>query len=83
MMGKLSSHTHECPRCGMRWECGEANYQDECPYPTKTLSRSAGLKDRQELRLYGKSKNEHKLETVTYQRGKQLTSGPRSIPFEG
>ena len=36
-MSKLSTHTHECPRCGMRWECGEANYQDECPYPLKTL----------------------------------------------
>jgi len=22
---------------GMRWECGEANCQDECPYPIKTL----------------------------------------------
>ena len=31
------THTHECPRCGMRWECGEANYQDECPYPPTTL----------------------------------------------
>ena len=37
IMGQLSSHTHECPRCGMRWECGEANYQDECSYPIKTL----------------------------------------------
>jgi len=36
MMGELSTHTHECPRCGTRWECGEANYQDECPYPIKT-----------------------------------------------
>src|SRR6266446_5250893 len=36
-MSKLSTHTHECPRCGMHWECGEANYQDECPYPLKTL----------------------------------------------
>jgi hypothetical protein len=36
-MGKLSTHTHECPRCGAKWECGEANYQDECPYPIKTL----------------------------------------------
>jgi hypothetical protein len=34
-MGKLSSYTHECPRFGMRWECGEAKYQDECPYPIK------------------------------------------------
>jgi hypothetical protein len=31
------THTHECPRCGTKWECGDANYQDECPYPTKTL----------------------------------------------
>ena len=83
IMGELSSHTHECPRCGMRWECGEANYQDECPYRIKTHCTKCRAKDRQELRLYGKSKNEHKLETVTYQRGKQLTSGPRSIPFEG
>jgi hypothetical protein len=36
MMGELSTHTHECPRCGAKWECGEANYQDECPYPIKT-----------------------------------------------
>jgi hypothetical protein len=21
----------------MKWECGEANYRDECPYPSKTL----------------------------------------------
>jgi hypothetical protein len=35
MMGELSTHTHECPRCGAKWECGEANYQDECPYPIK------------------------------------------------
>jgi len=31
------THTHECPSCGARWECGEANYQDECPYPTRLL----------------------------------------------
>lgn len=31
------AHQHECPNCGKRWECGEANYQDECPYPTRTL----------------------------------------------
>ena len=31
------THIHECPRCGTQWECGEANYQDECPYPTKIL----------------------------------------------
>jgi len=37
IMGKLSTHTHECPRCGAKWECGEANYQDECPYPIKTV----------------------------------------------
>jgi hypothetical protein len=30
--------------------------------PSKRIARSAGLKDRQELRLYGKSKKEHKLE---------------------
>ena len=36
-MGTLSTHTHECPRCGAKWECGEANYQDECPHPVKTL----------------------------------------------
>ncbi len=40
------AHEHECPNCGERWECGEANYQDECPYPTRVLclkcwSRSA------------------------------------------
>ncbi len=37
IMGKLSTHTHECPRCGAKWKCGEANFQDECPYPIKTL----------------------------------------------
>jgi hypothetical protein len=31
------AHVHECPTCGKRWECGDANYQDECPYPTRTL----------------------------------------------
>jgi hypothetical protein len=36
-MNKLASHTHECPRCHRKWECGEANYQDECPYPLETL----------------------------------------------
>src|SRR5216683_1828585 len=30
--------------------------------PSRRFARSAGLKDRQELHLYGKSKNEHKLE---------------------
>jgi hypothetical protein len=37
MGSRPMTHTHECPRCGAKWECGEANYQDECPYPTKTL----------------------------------------------
>jgi hypothetical protein len=36
IVGKLSSYAHECPRCAMRWECGETDYHDECPYPTKT-----------------------------------------------
>src|SRR6266849_3172413 len=36
-MSELSTHTHECPRCGAQWQCGEANYQDECPYPIKTI----------------------------------------------
>ncbi len=31
------THMHECPNCGVTWECGEANYQDECPYPTRVL----------------------------------------------
>ncbi len=31
------AHMHECPNCGVQWECGDANYQDECPYPTRTL----------------------------------------------
>jgi hypothetical protein len=31
------THMHECPSCGATWECGEANYQDECPYPTRVL----------------------------------------------
>jgi hypothetical protein len=35
-MSKLSTHIHECPCCGVKWECGEANYQDECPYPINT-----------------------------------------------
>ncbi len=30
-------HTHQCPRCGTTWECDDANYQDECPYPTEIL----------------------------------------------
>lgn len=36
-MGELSTHTHQCPCCGAKWECGEANYQDECPYPINTV----------------------------------------------
>jgi hypothetical protein len=36
-MGELSTHTHECPCCGVKWEGGEANYQDECPYRLKTV----------------------------------------------
>src|SRR5207253_1387762 len=35
--GSRITHTHQCPRCGTTWECGEANYQDECPYPNSTL----------------------------------------------
>ncbi len=31
------THTHECPQCGSQWECGDANYQDECPFPLKIL----------------------------------------------
>lgn len=31
------THMHECPNCGAQWECGDANYQDECPYPTRVL----------------------------------------------
>ena len=45
IMGKLSTHTHECPRCGAKWECGEANYQEECPYPIKTLCTKCWAKD--------------------------------------
>jgi hypothetical protein len=45
IMGKLSAHTHECPRCGAKWECGEANYQDECPYPLKTLCTKCWAKE--------------------------------------
>jgi hypothetical protein len=45
IMGKLSTHTHECPCCGAKWECGEANYQDECPYPIKTLCTKCWAKD--------------------------------------
>jgi hypothetical protein len=36
-MGNVGTHTHECPRCGTTWECDDGNYQDECPYPVKTL----------------------------------------------
>jgi hypothetical protein len=45
-MGKLSTHTHECPCCGTKWECGEANYQDECPYPIKTLCTKCWSKEK-------------------------------------
>jgi len=31
------AHTHRCPHCGARWECNDANYQDECPYPTEVV----------------------------------------------
>ena len=36
-MGTLSTHTHECPCCGTKWECDDGNYQDECPCPLETL----------------------------------------------
>ena len=65
-MGKLSSHTHECPRCGMRRECGEANYQDECPYPIKTHCTKcwaqAVPRKCQETPLYLERRNQRKLE---------------------
>ena len=31
------AHVHTCPNCGAQWECGDANYQDECAKPTRTL----------------------------------------------
>jgi hypothetical protein len=62
MMGKLSSHAHECPRCGMRWERGGQIIRTSARILSRHIARSAGLKDGQELRLYGKSKNERKLE---------------------
>jgi hypothetical protein len=61
-VGKLSTHTHECPRCGMKWECGEANYQDECPYPLKTLCTKCSAKLFQETPLYLERRNQRKLE---------------------
>jgi hypothetical protein len=45
IMAELSTHTHECPRCGTKWECGEANYQDVCPYPIKTLCTRCWAKE--------------------------------------
>jgi hypothetical protein len=30
-------HMRQCPQCGAQWECGDANYQDECPFPTGIL----------------------------------------------
>ena len=45
IMGKFSTHTHECPRCRAKWECGNVNYQDECPYPIKTLCTKCWAKD--------------------------------------
>src|SRR6266852_8041887 len=55
IMGKLSTHTHECPRCGAKWECGEANYQDECPYPIKTLCTKCWAKETPKDRRLGDS----------------------------
>ena len=49
-MSKLSTHTHECPRCGVKWECGEANYQDECPYPISILCTRCWAKETAEDR---------------------------------
>jgi hypothetical protein len=39
-------HTHECPRCGTKWECDDGNYQDECPYPLKTLCTKCWTKQK-------------------------------------
>ena len=30
-------HTHDCPKCGATWECGDANYQDECAFSNEAL----------------------------------------------
>jgi hypothetical protein len=50
-MGKLSTHTHECPCCGAKWECGEANYQDECPYPNQDALHEMLVQEDAEKRL--------------------------------
>ena len=46
--GKSMPHTHECPRCGTKWECDDGNYQDECPYPLKTLCTKCWAKQKPE-----------------------------------
>src|SRR6266849_4873763 len=61
-VGKLSTHTHECRRCGMKWECGEANYQDECPYPIKTLCTKCWAQAVPKTPLYLGRSNQRKLE---------------------
>jgi hypothetical protein len=36
-VSKLSTESHKCPSCEAKRECGEGNYQDECPYPVRML----------------------------------------------
>ena len=57
-MSEFTSHTHECPRCGTKWECGEANYQDECPYPLETLCMKCWANTSREKRGSGEIKLE-------------------------
>jgi len=72
MMGKLSSHSHECPRCGMPWQCGEGrvpvSHQD-------ALHEVLGSRTGKSWVSTGSQRMSINYRTVAYQREKQLTSG--------
>ncbi len=42
-MGKLSTHIHECPRCGTRWECGENTPQTVSRHQPRPLPIATGV----------------------------------------
>src|SRR3989442_9621487 len=59
--GSRITHTHQCPRCGTSWECGEANYQDECAYPTRTFCTNGWAQEVPRDAPLPEKRNEHTL----------------------
>ena len=67
-MGELSTHTHECPRCGTQWECDGGNYQDECPYPLQTLCTKCWAKQKPEKPVLVKKGEDREVADGIYHR---------------